>query len=60
MKFYKMRGDLENSIVDELGSMVNENTVWTIEDIEADAENFDMTSEEFSDKYLEEYNGMEG
>lgn len=55
MKIYRMKDGLDNNVVDELGCMVNENTMWSMEDIEADAENFGMAPEEFINRYLKEY-----
>ena len=54
MKIYRMRNDLDNNVIDELGCMVNEDTRWSMEDIEADAENLGMAPEEFINRYLEE------
>jgi hypothetical protein len=51
---YRMRRNLENAIVDELGSMVNDDTRWTLEEVKEDAENFRMSPEEFIERYLDE------
>lgn len=50
---YRMRRNLENAIVDELGSMANEDTRWTPEEVKADAEGFGMDADDFIERYLE-------
>lgn len=50
---YRMRRNLENAIVDELGSMANEDTRWTPKEVKADAENFEMDADDFIERYLE-------
>ncbi len=51
---YKMKKNLDNRLVDELGSEVNEDTRWDYHEVEEDAANFDMDADEFIEKYLEE------
>ncbi len=51
---YRMRRNLENSIVDELGPMVNEDTRWSLEEVKEDAENYGIDVNDFIERYLEE------
>ena len=50
---YRMRRNLENTIVDELGPMANEDTRWTLEEVKADAENYGLDVNNFIERYLE-------
>ncbi len=53
---YKIKYGLDYQIYDELGPEVSDDTRWTEEDVRTDAQNFEMTVEEFIDRYLEEAN----
>lgn len=56
MKTYKIREDVwsDYEASSELGPDVDLETRWTEEEIEADAENFKMSKEDFIDRYMEE------
>lgn len=56
MKTYKIREDVwsDYEVSSELGPDVDLETRWTEEEIEADAENFKMSKEDFVDRYMEE------
>lgn len=53
MKTYKMKENIGN-IIDELGPFVDDETIWTMEDVKEDAMNYEMTVEEFIERYLKE------
>lgn len=56
MKTYRISNAVLNDyeLLNELGSDANEGTRWTEEEVVTDAENFEMTAEEFISRYLEE------
>lgn len=51
---WKVRSDLDNNTLDELGPMVSDDIRWSPAMVREDAENFGMTPAEFIGKYLEE------
>lgn len=53
MKTYKIKANIGDT-VDELGPFVDDETRWTMEDVKGDAMNYEMTVEEFIERYLEE------
>ena len=50
---YRMRRNLENAIVDELGPMATEDTRWSLEEVKEDAENYGLDVNDFIERYLE-------
>ncbi len=53
---YKIRKGLDYQIYDELGPEASDDMRWTEDDVRADAQNYEMSMNEFIDRYLEEVN----
>ena len=51
---WKVSSGISNDALDELGSEVNAETIWTYKTVCEDAENFGMTPFEFVSRYLRE------